>query len=298
VRRRSVENVITELEHWMARGNIRKVFFWDAIFTLDVHWVREFAEAYRERVGLPFECYTHPHAMSRDMAEALADAGCSMVRVGVQSVNSDTLAEMERKGDQDKVRSTVDHLHEVGINYSLDHILGLPGEGPDDQKNALRFYNEVRPARIVVHWMTYLPGTTGLDRAVGDGILTQEQVDRILAGEQTEGFEAPRLVGPGAHQQALEEIRRLEVLFDLLPLASQRTITWLLESGAYRRLPRGMAVRQVLALALALAGDSATRERIFTILGAAARGALDTTRRRVLPASLGGGEALADTRGG
>ncbi len=283
VRRRSVDHVIAELRHWKARGRIHKVFFWDAIFTLEIAWMQEFAAAYRREIGLPFECYTHPHAMSRDMARALADAGCSMVRVGVQTVNSDTLAEMDRKGNRDRVRATVDHLHEFGINYSLDHILGLPGEGPEDQREALRFYDDVRPARIIVHWMTYLPGTTALDRARDEGFLTAEQVDRILRGEQTEGFEAPRLVGPGAHKEALDEIRRLEVLFDLLPLLPRRSIEWLLTTRFYRILPRGTVVRQLLALALALFGDSATRERILTILGAAVAGAVQAIRGRRRP---------------
>jgi radical SAM superfamily enzyme YgiQ (UPF0313 family) len=281
VRRRSVDHVIAELRHWKARGRVRKVFFWDAIFTLDLVWVREFAVAYRREIGLPFECYTHPHAMSREMARALAEAGCTMVRVGVQTVNADTLAELDRKGTRERVRSTVDHLREFGMNYSLDHILGLPGEGPADQREALHFYNELRPARIVVHWMTYLPGTTALERARDEGILPNEQVERILRGEQIEGFEAPRLVGPGTHKDALDEIRHLEVLFDLMPLLPRRAINWLLECRVYRLLPRGMAMRQLLALALALFGDAATRERIFTILGSAARGAMDTTRRRL-----------------
>ena len=54
---------------------MRKIFFWDAIFTLDLAWMNEFADAYATEIGLPFECYTHPHAMSRPMAEALARAG-------------------------------------------------------------------------------------------------------------------------------------------------------------------------------------------------------------------------------
>jgi radical SAM superfamily enzyme YgiQ (UPF0313 family) len=281
VRRRSVEHMIGELKHWKARGRVRKVFFWDAIFTLDVHWMKEFALAYREEIGLPFECYTHPHAMSREMARALAEAGCSMVRVGVQTVNSDTLAEMDRKGDRDRVRSTVDHLREFGINYALDHILGLPGEGPQDQREAIRFYNDVRPARIHVHWMTYLPGTTAIDRARDDGILSAEQVERILGGQQDDGFEAPRLIGPGAHKDALDEIQRLAVLFDLMPMASHATIQWLLESGTYRLLPRGLAIRQLVALLQALVGDVATRERIRMILSATVRSSVDIARWRV-----------------
>jgi anaerobic magnesium-protoporphyrin IX monomethyl ester cyclase len=280
VRRRSVSDVIAELKHWAARGRIRKVFFWDAIFTLDIAWMREFAGAYRDEIGLPFECYTHPHAMSREMARALAEAGCSMVRVGVQTVNADTLADMERKGTRERVRATIEQLRECGIAYSLDHILGLPGEGAEDQREALRFYNEVRPARVIVHWMTYLPGTTAFDRARREGILSAAQCERILRGDQTEGFEAPRLVGPGAHKAALDEIRKLEVLFDLLPLLPRGAMRWLLETGRYRFLPRGMGVRQLLALALAIAGSAATRERIFTILGVAARGAAAALRLR------------------
>lgn len=287
VRRRSVPHLIGELRHWKSRGRIRKVFFWDAIFTLDLNWMREFADAYRREIALPFECYTHPHAMSQEMANVLADAGCTMVRVGVQTVNSDTLAEMDRKGDRERVHSAVQQLGALGIPYSLDHILGLPGEGPADQHNALRFYNEVRPARIVVHWMTYLPGTTALDRARQDGILSGDQVERILNGEQTEGFEAPRLVGPGRHKDDLDEIRRLEVLFDLLPLLPQRAIAWLHDSGVYRYLPRGMAVRQVLALALAVLGDSATRDRIFTILSAARQSVVQNLKARLFGYSKG-----------
>ncbi len=277
VRRRSVANLMAELRPQRRRS--KKIFFWDAIFTLDLAWMEEFAETYRREVGLPFECYTHPHAMSRPMAEALARAGCSMVRVGVQTVNSDTLADLDRKGDANKVAATVDHLRELGIPYSLDHILGLPGEGAEDQRAALRFYNQIRPARVIVHWMTYLPGTTALERAQKSGILSESQVERVLSGNQTEGFEAPRLVGPGAHQRELEEIERLGLLFDLLPLLPARWIDFLLDRP--RLLPRGHGVRQWIALLLAVADGGATRERIRTLLSVAAESAALLLRRRL-----------------
>src|SRR4029078_11682541 len=88
-----------------------------------------------------------------------------MVRVGVQSVNSDTLAAVDRKGDRAKVGQTLRFLSEFGGPYSVDHIIGLPGEGAADQLDALRFYAEVQPKRIVTHWMTYFPGTTALEHA-------------------------------------------------------------------------------------------------------------------------------------
>src|SRR5690242_5679440 len=101
--------------------------------------------------------------MTRDMARWLAEAGCIMVRVGVQSVNSDTLAAVDRK-------------------------IGLPGEGAADQLDALRFYTEMQPKRIVTHWMTYFPGTTALDHARERGILDDAAIDRILDGDVGPGY--------------------------------------------------------------------------------------------------------------
>jgi len=56
---------------------------------------------------------------------------------------------LDRKGDRDKVQETLVHLSEFGIPYSLDHIIGLPGEGAVDQLDALKFYAAAQPKRIV-----------------------------------------------------------------------------------------------------------------------------------------------------
>ncbi|UJR84386.1 B12-binding domain-containing radical SAM protein [Sandaracinus amylolyticus] len=265
VRRRSVGDVIAELAAWKRRGVMRKVFFWDAIFTLDLKWIEEFADAYAREIALPFECYSHPQVMTREMARALARAGAAMVRVGVQTVNGDTLAEVDRRGGPERVEQTIAHLRDAGIPYALDHILALPGEGLDDQIAALRFYNRVRPQRVYTHWMTYLPGTTALERARDDGSLSEAQVERILTGDQTDGFEAPRVLDPSRRGE-LDDMARLSVVLDLLPVLPRRTVDWLIESRAYRFVPRLYNVRSVAQVVTGLAGDVALRERTSTML--------------------------------
>lgn len=284
VRRRSVEHVVRELRPWKARGRMKKVFFWDPIFTLDNRWMAEFAESYRSEIGVPFECYTHPNAMNREMASLLAEAGCVMVRVGVQTVNSDTLAAVDRKGDEDRIRKTIGYLTDYGIPYSVDHIIGLPGEGAGDQVAAVRFYNEVRPTRIIAHWMTYFPGTTALDHARERGLLTDEAIARILDGEVGPGYMYEGNVDYPEH----EELRRLSNLFDLLPLLPPSAIEWLLQAGRYRMLPTSSYLRQVGVVGLALKGDRATRERIqhlaSSVFGALADGVRNRARAAGAPA--------------
>jgi radical SAM superfamily enzyme YgiQ (UPF0313 family) len=273
VRRRSIRHLMDELGYWKARGKVRKVFFWDAIFTLDPRWMAEFAAAYAREIAIPFECYTHPQTMTRDMARWLAEAGCIMVRVGVQSVNSDTLAAVDRKGDRAKVVQTLRHLSECGVPYSVDHIIGLPGEGAADQLDALRFYAEVQPKRIVTHWMTYFPGTTALDHARASGILDDADIDRILDGDVGPGY----MFGGNKRYRDHEELLHLSGVFDLLPLLPREAIEWLLDRRRYRHLRGVGLMRQLGTLALAIRGEPATREHvrhIFATTVGATRAAL------------------------
>jgi len=280
VRRRSVAHLIDELTFWKAGGRVHKVFFWDPIFTLDPRWMAEFATAYRREIGIPFECYTHPQTMTRDMARWLAEAGCMMVRVGVQSVNSDTLAAIDRKGDREKVKQTLGFLAEHGVAYSVDHIIGLPGEGAAEQLDALRFYAAAQPKRIVTHWMTYFPGTTALDHARQRGLLDAADVERILDGDVGPGY----VFGGNKEYRDHDDLRYLSGVFDLLPFLPQPVIDWLLEERRYRRLRGVGLMRQLGALALAIRGEPATREHVRHILATGMAAVRATLRRKLRPA--------------
>ncbi len=277
VRRRSVPHLIGELKHWKQRGRIRKVFFWDAIFTLDTKWMIEFADAYRREIGIPFECYTHPQTMNREMAQLLAEAGCIMVRVGVQSVNSDTLAAVGRKGDLDKIVQTLDVLAEYNLPYSVDHIIGLPGEGAAEQLDALKFYLKVKPKRILAHWMTYFPGTTVLEEARSQGILSDEDIERILDGDVGPGY----MFGGNKEYRDHEELLHLCGVFDLLPLLPPAFIEWLLKNHRYRHLRGVGLIRQFGTLALALRGEPATREHVRHIFATTLGATRDALRRKL-----------------
>jgi hypothetical protein len=200
-----------------------------------------------------------------------------MVRVGVQSVNSDTLAAMDRKGDREKVADTLRFLASAGVPYSLDHIIGLPGEGPSDQLDALKFYAAAQPKRIVTHWMTYFPGTTALEHARRDGWLSSSEVERILDGEVGPGY----MFDGNAGYLERDELRRLSGVFDLLPLLSREAIEWLLENDRYRFLPRSSLLRQLGALLLALRGEPATREHVRHILATTISATRETLRRKL-----------------
>lgn len=242
---------------------MRKVFFWDPIFAMDASWLAGFLPRYRAEIGLPFECYGHPRTVTREVARLLAEGGCRLIRMGVQSVNAVTLDRLGRPAGPEQVRQAVEWLREAGVPFAFDHILGLPGEGMDEQRAAVREYARLRPSRVLVHWMTYLPGTVAFEDAVRDGVLSADEVDGILAGVGP-GFDAPH--GHGDVAAEVGETERLQVLMELMPLVPESAITWLLDTGMYRWIGGGPRVQQAVAAWMLFSPNSALRQRMWSFL--------------------------------
>ena len=76
VRKRSVDNVITEIEELLATNSeLQMVIFQDDIFTIDPGWVFEFCDEYGRRVGIPFHCPLRANHVTREMSRAVASSG-------------------------------------------------------------------------------------------------------------------------------------------------------------------------------------------------------------------------------
>jgi radical SAM superfamily enzyme YgiQ (UPF0313 family) len=84
-RRRSVDNVIEEIQQARAQQPVRFILFQDDIFTLDPAWVEAFCEAYGARVGIPFSCNIRIDQVSPGLADRLLAAGCHSVSFGLES---------------------------------------------------------------------------------------------------------------------------------------------------------------------------------------------------------------------
>jgi radical SAM superfamily enzyme YgiQ (UPF0313 family) len=158
---RSPENVCQELEQARSKWpTIRTVTFHDEVFTANMRWLREFAELWPRRIGLPFSVITHPELVTEEAAYLLGKAGCVHCIMGTQTVNQRTRAEvLARTETLEDVRRAIKSLKANGIWVVVDHILGIPGETSKDQDDALLFYAECKPDVVKAFFLTYLPGT-------------------------------------------------------------------------------------------------------------------------------------------
>jgi anaerobic magnesium-protoporphyrin IX monomethyl ester cyclase len=184
LRRRSVDNVIDELLCAKKQFSPKYISFWDDSFTTSKKWTREFCDIYRKKINLPFMCVVNPFFLDKEKTQLLRSAGCVYVSLGVQSTKEELCATvLNRKSNNDKISRGIKYLKKEDILVQIDHMLGIPGDTPENQENDILFYNNCQPNVISVYWLTYYPKTTIVKTVHKQGILSDNDIERIEEGE-------------------------------------------------------------------------------------------------------------------
>ncbi len=251
VRRRSPSNVVTELEEARRKYKPSYVEFWDDIFTKDADWLEEFSGLYKRKIGLPFQCYAHPVFFDRRRARSLGEAGCVLLKLGVQTIDENVLKHtLKRPGKTDSVKTAIAAAREAGMRVNVEHILGLPGEGPEAQSAAARFYAEARPDKIASFWLVYYPGATIGRTARDQGLLSDEDLADIESGDRD--FLYTFMFPGGKAEKLQEELKSYQTLFDALPWLPERWVKRLVDNGGISKLPHSGLLHQALMVFNAL----------------------------------------------
>jgi len=183
IRHQSVEHVIEELTTNKNRLKFKTIEFWDDIFTLDKKWLKEFLEAYKKEVSLPFKCYIHVDLFDEETAIMLKDAGCKWADFGIQTVNEEYRKKyLNRHGTNANIIKTLKLLKKYKIVSFADYIVGLPGDTIENFEEARFFFLENMPDIIEPYWMQYHPKTEIIEKAVELNILDNEKINLINLG--------------------------------------------------------------------------------------------------------------------
>ena len=246
-RRRSVDATIAELKIIAARGIAKTVSFMDDVFTVDRRWLDPFLERYQAEIGLPFWCYTYPSGLDDDLVRMLADAGCWMITMGVQSGSTAVRREaMNRRESDAKVLSTAAAIRLQGILLSVDKIIGAPGETAIDRDKDLALFRQIRPDRVLTFPLTYFPGTDMVRKGLESGELTAADVHAMDHGHLEQRPVNGRIA---AEPQAY---RKLLIQMGLIPFAGRYEERLEPLVDLVSRLPGSGAVQPLLLAANAI----------------------------------------------
>ncbi len=130
VRRRSVANVVGELQELKGRFAIDGVMWLDDTFLLDREWVRELCEAMVEaRLGLLWGCNIRADRVDQEALEWMQAAGLRIAHIGIESATQRILDEVYHKGiTVEQAEAAVLLAKRVGLKVRGYFMLGAPTE--------------------------------------------------------------------------------------------------------------------------------------------------------------------------
>jgi radical SAM superfamily enzyme YgiQ (UPF0313 family) len=178
MRRHTVEQVIGEIEYLLSHYRRIKMFiFDDDLFTFDKAWLREFSRAYRAATRIGFVCNAHVRMFDEETASYLAEAGCKIVKFGVESgserIRRDVLCRYMTNKD---IESAFRAAHKFGLHTSAFVMIGLPGETKEDVLATVKLLADIKPGRF--RWTLFFPyvGTRAFDISKEAGAIDFDKI--------------------------------------------------------------------------------------------------------------------------
>lgn len=131
VRRRSVANVLAEIDWLVREHGIREIRFFDDTFTFHPEWVRELCAAMAQRRPLlPWTCLTRVDRADPELLHSMRAAGCWQVLFGLESGSDDMLAMLKKGTTVAQNREAIRAAKAAGLEVRGDFLVGVPGETP------------------------------------------------------------------------------------------------------------------------------------------------------------------------
>jgi radical SAM superfamily enzyme YgiQ (UPF0313 family) len=242
-RRRSPDNVVSELKAAKEKYHYRTVHFWDEIFISDKKWLFRFLEDYRREIAVPFTCCIHSHYIDEEVVSLLKESYCWQAIMGVQSLDEELKKKiLNRRESNAQVRKAIQLLRKEGILVICENMLGLPTQTEADLLSMLQFYNETRPHRLSLYFLRYYPRTEIVDIALAHHLLTPEDVEDLHKGLNARSF----IQGGTIRERRFEKLQSYLLFIPFLPQWLNR---FLITIKIYKMLPRlGMLTHSITRL--------------------------------------------------
>ncbi len=170
VRRRSVEDVILELEHVVRTSSCIEVinFQDDCFLSNPVQYLMDFCREYSARVNKPFVVRSIPLYLNATKLLALKRAGLQWLTMGLESgFDRVCLDVYKRKSLPADFMKSARLIKEVGIAAYYDVIMDNPFESNDERLATAEFISGIpRPFYVHFYSLTFYPGTDLHDRVL------------------------------------------------------------------------------------------------------------------------------------
>jgi radical SAM superfamily enzyme YgiQ (UPF0313 family) len=180
IRHFAVEQLMGEIEYLQGKyQNISMFILDDDLFTFYRQYVEQFCGAYKKISTLPFVVNAHVGFFDENRARCLADAGCKIVKFGVESGSERIRSQiLQRRMKNEKIITAIETAHRHGLHTSVFLMIGLPDETYDDVMATIQLMGQAKPGRYRWSFFFPFPGTKACELSLeGDYIDFDKMAD-------------------------------------------------------------------------------------------------------------------------
>jgi anaerobic magnesium-protoporphyrin IX monomethyl ester cyclase len=174
-RRRSVKNVVDEIEHLVKNYDMRGIYYCDDTFTLSSKWVKEYCEELKKRnLNIKWGCQSRVDQTDRELMQKMKDSGLVQLDFGVESGSEKILKVLGKGGAGDRtsqIKQSFKLCKELDIRTLATFIIGNPEETREDIDESFKVAKEINADYTAFYFLTPYPGTDIYTMAIENGWL-------------------------------------------------------------------------------------------------------------------------------
>ncbi len=162
VRKRSVANILDELELLSSKYNMKSFMIHDDCFTQYHGWADEFCREKAKR-GLmqPFVCQSRADIICKhpDLMGRLKDAGLAWVIIGIESGSNRILKYIKKGVTVEQNIEAAKICRELGIKFLANYMFGIPTETKEEMLMTFNMIKQIKPDQHSPAVFTPAPGS-------------------------------------------------------------------------------------------------------------------------------------------
>ena len=179
---RHPEEVLDEMRFLLNRYERVNTFIMDDdLFTQNVEHAVNFCKAYEEsEINVPFVVNAHVKQLDERVANALKSAGCTILKMGIESGSPRVRKEvLQRPMSDNDIFETVRLAETAGLHSSGFVMVGLPGETHEERWETVDLLARLEIGRFRSSMFYPFPGTGAFKLSVDGGFIDPEKVERL-----------------------------------------------------------------------------------------------------------------------
>ena len=172
MRFRSGKNVADEIEHCIKKYGTREIWFYDDTFTINRKHVREVCkEILKRRIKISWQAPTRVDVLDENTLKLMKQAGCEMLRLGIESGDEETLKLMNKKTSLKIIKNAVRMLKQTDIKIFGFFMLGYPGETLKSMEKTIKLPRELDLDWAMFSKVTPFPKTPLYEKCLKQGLI-------------------------------------------------------------------------------------------------------------------------------